>query len=472
MRRESSWVPLSILAAALTLTGWYLEQWLLIALPMAIVIALQTAIDLRLLWLSIVLLTPLSIELEELVEGGLSLSVPVELMLAIFTLVLLLMILHRSVISSQIWRHPVTIALGCYLGWLVVTSVFSSSLWISTKFTLAKIWFIVPMYLGGVFLVLKDQRLGSWFLMVCIIPLVAVVLYTTWRHYSYGWGGRAAQWAMQPFYRDHTQYGAVMAFFISACWGLASQWNLSLIRRTIWIVTSLVFTVSLVLTTSRAALLSTAVVLAMLMVVWSRIRPTYILATTGLFLLIAFLARHQIEEILTANQVASSEDLVENVQSIGNVSTDISNLERINRWKAAIAMGQARPIMGFGPGTYSFEYAPYQIAGDLTTISTNFGDVGNAHSEYLGPLAESGVIGMLTFALVVCLVFWCGIRSYRAMPAGNLRTVLLACLLALLSYFVHGFLNNYLESEKAAVPVFGAMGIVVAIDLLRRQDQS
>ena len=29
---------------------------------------------------------------------------------------------------------------------------------------------------------------------------------------------------------------------------------------------------------------------------------------------------------------------------------------------------------------------------DLTIISTNFGDGGNAHSEYLSPLAEQGFL--------------------------------------------------------------------------------
>ena len=78
-----------------------------------------------------------------------------------------------------------------------------------------------------------------------------------------------------------------------------------------------------------------------------------------------------------------------------NISTDASNLERINRWQAAIRMYEDHPVLGFGPGTYQFEYAPYQMSQEKTAISTNAGDRGNAHSEYIGPLSEEGLPGML-----------------------------------------------------------------------------
>ena len=58
-------------------------------------------------------------------------------------------------------------------------------------------------------------------------------------------------------------------------------------------------------------------------------------------------------------------------------------------------MWKERPVFGWGPGTYMFQYAPFQAAEDRTIISTNFGVQGNAHSEYFGPLSEQGVLGML-----------------------------------------------------------------------------
>ena len=98
---------------------------------------------------------------------------------------------------------------------------------------------------------------------------------------------------------------------------------------------------------------------------------------------------------LQRNKQDSSDNLTEHVESISNVSSDDSNLERLNRWNCAVSLFKERPITGWGPGTYQFVYAPYQEAKYRTTISTNNGDGGNAHSEYLGPLAEQGVPGLL-----------------------------------------------------------------------------
>jgi hypothetical protein len=44
-------------------------------------------------------------------------------------------------------------------------------------------------------------------------------------------------------------------------------------------------------------------------------------------------------------------------------------------------------------------------------------------------------------------------------------------ILALVTYFVHGLLNNYLDTDKAAVPVYGMIAAIIAleIDLTRRK---
>jgi len=130
-----------------------------------------------------------------------------------------------------------------------------------------------------------------------------------------------------------------------------------------------------------------------------------------------------------------------------------------------------RPIFGWGPGTYQFLYAPFQKSYNLTLISTNAGNRGNAHSEYIGPLAESGVLGSLSFiAIVLCSLF----IGLRVIYRGEQRARWLATtiLLGLITYFVHAFLNNYLDTDKLSVPFWGFMAMLTALDLYetRRED--
>jgi O-antigen ligase len=129
-------------------------------------------------------------------------------------------------------------------------------------------------------------------------------------------------------------------------------------------------------------------------------------------------------------------------------------------------MFKERPFLGFGPGTYAFEYARFQEPENLTIISTNFGDMGNAHSEYLSTLAEMGVFGLLTFLFFVAALFYKGIMLYIQWDPKDIetRTLLLGMIMALTTYFVHGFLNNYLDTDKAAFPIFGFAAAFIALE--------
>jgi O-antigen ligase len=175
---------------------------------------------------------------------------------------------------------------------------------------------------------------------------------------------------------------------------------------------------------------------------------------------------------LERNTQDSSDDLAEHVESISNVSSDASNLERLNRWNCALAMFSERPLMGWGPGTYQFVYAPFQNSQDLTIISTNNADGGNAHSEYLGPLAEQGVAGMLLMITLVLMVSALAFRLFYSLESYELKIVVVSTYLGLVTYFIHGILNNYLDTDKAAIPFWGFIAILVSIDVVSKSEKA
>ena len=184
-------------------------------------------------------------------------------------------------------------------------------------------------------------------------------------------------------------------------------------------------------------------------------------------LFIIFLSWDKIQMELARNDAEhTTEEFGERLQSATNVTSDASNLERLNRWSSAWEMFKERPIFGFGPGTYAMEYAPFQDPEKLTIISTNFGNMGNAHSEYLGPLAETGFIGFLSVVLLVIAIFYKGITLYLKYPAEDLqyKRLILFMNLALVTYFVHGVLNNYLDTDKASVPIWGMCAAFIALE--------
>jgi O-antigen ligase len=174
---------------------------------------------------------------------------------------------------------------------------------------------------------------------------------------------------------------------------------------------------------------------------------------------------------LERNKQDSSDDLAQHVESISNVSSDASNLERLNRWSCAWAMFQERPLWGWGPGTYQFEYAPFQTSDLRTIISTNNADLGNAHSEYLGPLAEQGVLGLVGVLALLMGTCHLGFKLQRTLKGLEEKRLAMGLFLGLITYFVHGVLNNYLDTDKASAPFWGFLALLVVLDLGGRANQ-
>jgi O-antigen ligase len=200
--------------------------------------------------------------------------------------------------------------------------------------------------------------------------------------------------------------------------------------------------------------------------IYLRVKLKYLLSIGAIALIGVFTFWDQIQMELARNEeVHTTEEFGTRLQSAANVSTDASNLERINRWACAIEMFKERPLLGFGPGTYIFEYAQFQEPENLTIISTNFGDLGNAHSEYLGALSETGILGFIAFLVLVSSLFFMGVSLYYKIDKHNItsRAIVLSCILGLSTYFIHGFLNNYLDTDKASIPIWGICAIFIAL---------
>nr|WP_262909909.1 O-antigen ligase family protein [Maribellus sp. CM-23] len=227
-----------------------------------------------------------------------------------------------------------------------------------------------------------------------------------------------------------------------------------------------------VLSYSRAAWLSLLAAIGVWGILLLKIRFKTIFITVVTVGTLFFAFQQQILMKLEQNSQESSAHLGTHISSMSNISTDASNLERINRWSCAVRMFQDKPVLGFGPGTYMFQYAPYQLTKERTIISTNAADGGNAHSEYLGPLSESGVLGLLTFLLIIGVVTYTAINTYTRTTDPRLKKIVLVALLGLITYYVHGFLNNFLDTDKLSVPFWGFTAMIVAIDIISREKTS
>ena len=275
----------------------------------------------------------------------------------------------------------------------------------------------------------------------------------------------AAHFVVKPFYNDHTAYGAVVALFIPVLAGLTFRNKYKIFKKLIVYAIFAFFLLALILSYSRAAWISVIVAFGVFIIIKLKIKLKYIALLLIIVFFFFFKYSFQIYDKLGKNKQDSSSELTEHVESIANIATDASNLERINRWNCAIRMFKEKPFMGWGPGTYMFQYAPFQLSYQKTIISTDFGEKGNAHSEYLGPLSESGIFGMLTFLFIIITTIYTGIKVYNKSENNEIKTLTIGVLSGLITYYLHGLLNNFLDTDKLSVPFWGFTAIIVALDI-------
>ncbi|MFM7233835.1 MAG: O-antigen ligase family protein [Flavobacteriales bacterium] len=462
---------LSAIFIAVMGIGIFLEHYEVLVIPAVLVVFWAAFFKLDYLILFITFCTPFSINLEQLEIGGVGMYLPTEPLLFGVLILFLFKLLSGKSIDTSIFKHPISLIIYGYLIWMALTCVTSEIPIVSLKFLTTRLWFIASFYFLAVH-VFRDRKKMKAYLLLYFFSLTCVIIYTVTRHAQFGFDKDSAHWVMEPLFKDHTSYGAVLAMYFPIIIALLMQRNMNVLMRVLLSIGFLILTTGLILSYTRAAWISiigAAVILAALLL---RIQLRHILIGASIAGAVLLVGWDDIVMSLEQNKQESSDNLNEHVSSISNVSSDASNLERLNRWHCAIELFKERPVVGWGPGTYQFVYAPFQRSKDRTIISTNQGDGGNAHSEYLGPLCEQGILGAVWIIAILYAISKLSFKLFYQLKDPDIKSLLAAAYLGLMTYFIHGVLNNYLDTDKASIPFWGFIAMLVAIDIYHSKEST
>jgi putative inorganic carbon (hco3(-)) transporter len=370
--------------------------------------------------------------------GSWSLDVPSEPLLAGIGLYLGWLFLQQPglvwrVFRSQIW-------LVCSFGWLLwmgITVCFSSMPMVSLKYWVvdAGHWWVLALGFSCWPQLLR--RALPWYL----FSMVFVAVFSMMQHSQYQFRVDQALLAPMPFFYNHTMYGAVLA--MSVVWMLSPDLYWPISRRWRWCLAG-VLVLALALSASRAA--AASLVLAGMVSIFYRINQPRRWWLGGALLVVGGLV-YQVGGGVLAQKRAS----------------DVSYQERLNRWDCAASMLAARGWVGYGPGTFAFQYQPFQRPEKRTRISLDaaptqrgpdtYGRGGGAHSEYWQAAAETGWPGLLLWLALVLVLLRAGfLRIFgRIQPQ-----VYLPATLALVTFFSHAVVNNFLHDGRIALLVWAS----------------
>lgn len=470
-KKNAFLILLGVLYILLSLYFIWVDQAYLTLFPIGLLAIYFAVYYTEYTFLSIAFLTPLSINIEEYTDSF-GLFIPTEPLLFGFLLFFLFLQIRKNILPKELWKNPIIWSVGFYIGWLFIASIMSTHPIVSLKFGLARLWFIVPVLLFGTYFFRKQLNITR-FIWLLVIGMFIVICYTLIVHASYSFGEKEGHWVMWPFFKDHTIYGATVALTVPLVFGLYLHKKHSPLVQVILLSFIAIILLGMFFSYTRAAWLSLIAALGVWALIHFKIKLSLLVTITVFIGGVIFFSWDAIQMDLARNKNEhTTEDFGKKLQSAANVSTDASNLERINRWTCAIEMFRERPFFGFGPGTYAFEYARFQDPENLTIISTNFGDLGNAHSEYLGALSEMGVFGLLSFLGIVIAIFYKAITLYNRWPIEDKETrrLMLAMILSMVTYFVHAVLNNFLDTDKAAIPIWGMCAAFIALEISLKRE--
>jgi O-antigen ligase len=418
-----------------------------------------------------VFITPFAITLRELgITQGIDLSIPTEPLMIIFSGIYLINEKLKGITIKAIFQHPVTKIIFIQLIWMFITTLTSMDIIVSAKYLTARLWFVLSSYFLMNFLFQNFENIKK-FIWMYALGLSCVAIITLIKHAEYNFHHKIADWIVTPFYNDHTAYGAALALFIPPVISLVIIEN-KIVFKSFLIFISIFLFVAVIFSYARAAWIGLFAALLVFITLLLKIKFRKLLISFVSLFTIIFSFSEELLYLMGKNKTDSEGSFYENILSTYNIKNDASNLERINRWNCAIRMFLDKPVFGFGPGTYQFFYAPYQLSKEKTIISTNFGTGGNSHSEYLGPLSEEGLPGLLIVLTLILFVFSLGYRLCYTVQNKKIKILTYGIFLGLVTYFVHGFFNNFLDTDKLSLPFWGFIAMLVSIDVYHKNNNT
>jgi len=395
---------------------------------------------------------PFSLELQ-IFEGSM-LRVPGEPLIVLAAAVFLFKFISEwrlkrvKLFKEWVWVLP-------FMAAYAFTIPFSGLLFVSLKFAMVNYVYIVVFYFFLSILFSENPKLFPQMLLLFGAGMLLVTFWSVFRLWQWEWNPVVVRGIFRPFYKDHTIFGASAAL-LSAFWFSYAVFSKEKLSRFLSLGAGITFLGIVLFSASRGAFMSIAFFSGLLLLVLVGARLKHLVIIGLALLIIVLIFREPIQTRLQRIEAVSYDSeagLIDRTVSTGNVTTDVSNIERLNRWVSAWRMFRERPLTGFGPGTYQFEYIPYQEPSLMNRLTVTSpwdipeGSGGTAHSEYLLAMSEMGVFGIL--GLLVILGRWLVI-AFKKSRGHHRRPWIMVAFLALSTYIFHAFFNNFLTTDKFA----------------------
>ena len=140
-----------------------------------------------------------------------------------------------------------------------------------------------------------------------------------------------------------------------------------------------------------------------------------------------------------ADQVAPR--ISQRAGTLVRVLDDTSFRDRLHRWQSACRMAAARPVTGWGLGSFPVLQQNWTHQGDspARVLAHGTGHQNLAHNFWAQWAAETGLVGLFLYVGTVAAFLLSGLRALGTLPPRWRRTVLMGCVAATVGGCVDAF---------------------------------
>lgn len=370
------------------------------------------------------------------------------------------------------WQDSLVLIVVLQFLWTIVAVIFSKMMFFSMKYLLAKSWLLVCFFALPLW-IFREKRDFIRGFFVLLIPMLITILVIIIHHATLHFSFDKVQKAMSGLYYNHVDYSTVISMFfplLLIAWPLSRKKS-SFVRALLALVI-LIFITGIIFSYARAAVVG--IVFAIIVGIAIRIRLVNLVMPSVYALIILLLCymipnNKYIEFRPDYNQTYMHKNFADHLIATFR-GKDMSSMERLYRWIAAVRMSTDRPLTGYGPRSFYYFYKPYTVSMFQTYVSRNK-EHSTTHNYFLYMLVEQGWPAMILYAILIYAIFAKAQNIYHRFKDRFYRIVTMGLAMTLAVGFVNNFFSELIETHKVAALFYIPLAMLVTLDKKSRDEQ-
>ncbi len=451
----------------------YTGNYFVLAAPFVFLFLATMGLNWKLAYWIFLFTIPASIQIN-FANDTMAITLPDEPLMWFFLLLFTLLFARNpNSLPKWWWKDPLVFVVILQFLWLIVAVLFSKVLFFSLKLLLAKTWllvcfFILPIW---IFKEKKDFIKGFYLLLIpTLITIIVILIHHAFLHFSFD----KVQKSMSGLYYNHVDYSTVISMFFPL---LLIAYPLSkgkgIVVRGILVAIICIFIAGITFAYARAAVIG--VIFAIIIGLALRLKFVNIIMPAFYGIIIMMMLY-----MVPNNKFLDFRPDYNNTYMHKNFTDhmiatfrgkDMSSMERLYRWIAAIRMSRDRPITGYGPHAFYYYYKPYAISSFQTYVSRN-PEHSTTHNYFLYMLVEQGWPAMILYAILIPLIFAKCQKLYFKFKDRFYKLCSIGIAMVIAVGFINNFFSELIETHKVAALFYIPLALLVILDQKSKEEST